>query len=70
MANVGGHGAHIPRLHGYSRAGCARVSVFDRPVDLIGQLHKPLDTVVAMNDRQDVLLGRGAVQAVGADGHD
>ena len=53
-----------PRAHG------AGVAVLDLPVDLVAQLHEPLDAVVAVDDRQDVLLGRRAVEAVLADRDD
>ena len=32
-------------------------------LDLVAQLHEPLDAVVAVDHGQDVLLGRRAVQA-------
>jgi hypothetical protein len=48
------------------RAGLA---ILDLPLDLVGELHEPLDPVVAVDDRQDELLGGRAVEAVLADRH-
>ena len=44
--------------------------VADLPGDLIADLDKPLDPVVAVNDRQDVFLGGRAEQAITTYGYD
>jgi hypothetical protein len=45
-----------------TRAAACRSLVGAVPVDLVGQLEEPLDPVVAVDDRQDVLLGGRAEQ--------
>src|SRR5918995_7541623 len=61
VAGVGGGGGHVAGLHDDARSPGARLLVGDVPLDLVGQLHEPLDPVVAVDDRQDVLLGGRAV---------
>src|SRR6266540_1431913 len=68
VADVGGHGRDVAGLHQHLAADLAAVAVLDLPVDLVGELHEPLHAVVAVDDRQDVLLGGGAEQAVFAGG--
>src|SRR5262249_26503566 len=70
MPDVGRHGGALPRLHRHPRADGAGVAVLDLPLDLVAELHEPLHAIVAVDDRQDVLLGRRAVEARLADGHD
>jgi hypothetical protein len=70
VADVGGHGGHVAGLHDDARPPGARLLVGDVPLDLVGQLHEPLDPVVAVDDRQDVLLGGRAVEAVFAHRYD
>ena len=70
MADVGRHRGDVAGPHHDLGPHGARVAVLDVPDDLVGQLHEPLDAVVAVDDRQDVLLGRRAVEAVLADAHD
>src|SRR5205814_8064981 len=57
------------RLHRHPRAHSARVAVLDLPLDLVAELHEPLHAIVAVDHRQDVLLGRRAVEARLAHGH-
>ena len=70
MADVGRHGSDVARLHGHARAHRAGVAILDLPMDLVAELHEPLHAVVAMDDGQDVLLGRRTVEARLADRHD
>ena len=64
MAKVGRHGSYVPRLHDDLGAGSPRHLVFDIPIDLTAELHEPLDTIVAVRHRQNVLLGSGAKETL------
>src|ERR1039457_2142489 len=66
MADVGWHRRHIARLHAHLGTRCTGIFVLDFPVELIAELNEPLDAVIAVLDRQDVLLGRRAAQAATA----
>ena len=70
MTDVGGHRADIAGLHHDPRPNSAGIAVLDLPGDLVAQLQEPLDPVVAVDDRENVLLGRRAEQRVLADAHD
>src|SRR6185503_1199589 len=70
VTDVRGHGGDVARLHRHPRAHGAGLAVLDLPLDLVAELHEPLDAVVAVDDRQDVLLRRRAVEARLADGDD
>ena len=70
MADVGRHRGDVARPHHDLGPHRARVAILDVPDDLVGELHEPLDPVVAVDHREDVLLGRRAVEAVLADAHD
>ena len=52
---------NFPESPRFIRPGLAVLNI---PLDLIGQLNEPLDPVIAVNDREDVLLGGGAEKAV------
>ena len=64
MADVGRHAGDVAGRIVTTRARPAGRAVLDVPDDLVGQLDEPLDAVVAVVDRQDVLLGGRAEQAV------
>src|SRR6476619_6088739 len=67
MADVAGHGRDVAGLHRDLGAWSAAVAVLHVPHDLVAELDEPLDTVVAVEHRQHVLLTGRAVEAGLAD---
>src|SRR5262245_9704997 len=57
MANISRHGGDVARLHRHSRPRRPGVLVADVPDNFVGQLNEPLHAIVAMEYRQDELLG-------------
>ena len=69
MPDIGGHRGYVSGAHDDLGPQGAGFPVRHIPVDLIRQLDEPLDPIIAMDDREDVLLGCRTEQAVFADRH-
>ena len=67
VADVGRHRGHVAGLHQDAGARPAGLAVADVPFDLVGELDKPLDPIVPVDDGKDVFLGGRAIQRFAAD---
>jgi len=64
MATIGRHRRHVSCLHDDAGERFSGIAVIAAPMDLVTHLEELFDTIVPVNDWQDVFLGGGTHEAV------
>jgi len=64
VCDIRRHCGDIACLHQYACTWATGVFIVDIPHNFVRQLHEPLNTIITVNDGQDVLLSRRAEQTI------